>query len=385
MIKRLLEHKIKELGTKFPVIFIAGPRQSGKTTLAKALFPHKPYVTLENPQERYRAQTDPQLFLSDYATGAIIDEVQRVPELLSYLQEKVDNSAEMGKYILTGSQNFLLMESVTQSLAGRVAIFRLLPFSMAELPPALSLEETLFQGQYPAIFDRQIAPKDYYPNYIETYLERDIRSLKQIRDLSLFQKFMGLCAGRSGQLLNLSSLSNETGISHNTAESWISLLETSFIVFRLQPYHTNFHKRLTKQPKLYFYDTGILCSLLGVRTPADLTHHPLRGSIFETFILSELVKHQFNQNHRQLGYFWRDSNGNEIDYLDDNNHPPIPIEIKSSLTVQKDQFKGIRYWKNLQNTPDLNAYLIYGGDETQTWPQAKAIGWKDSLDSLSTK
>ena len=284
MIERTLTSKMIALARKFQVITLTGPRQSGKTTLVRAAFPALPYTSLEEPDIRQFALTDPRGFLSNYPNGAILDEIQNVPELFSYIQGIVDNNSEI-QFILTGSSNFLLMEKISQTLAGRTAVLHLLPFSLKELEPSTwHYENLIFKGQYPRIYDRTLAPTDFYPSYIQTYVERDVRLVTNIGNTNSFIQFTRLCAGRIGQLLNYSSLANDAGISPNTAKAWLSILESSYILYRLQPYHRNFNKRLVKSPKLYFYDTGLACSLLGIRDEDQVSLHYLKGSLFENLI-----------------------------------------------------------------------------------------------------
>ncbi len=317
MITRVISDKLKSLYRKFPVVSVVGPRQSGKTTLVKNVFPRLKYVSLEELDNREFALRDPRGFLSTYDNGAIIDEAQRVPDLFSYIQTEVDKKDSPGQFILTGSQNILLHENVSQTLAGRVAILRLLPFSLEELKNtpygSWQSDRYIYTGFYPRIYDKKINPADWYPNYIQTYVEKDVRLMKNISDLNTFQKFIKLCAGRTGQILNLSSLGNECGITHNTAKSWLSILEAGYIIFLLKPYHKNFNKRLIKMPKLYFYDTGLACFLLGIQNTSQLATHYLRGSLFESFVLSELIKERFNKGIEPNCYYWRDKTGNEID------------------------------------------------------------------------
>lgn len=381
MIQRFLSKKMRELASEFPVISLTGPRQSGKTTLVKAVFPKYEYVSLEDLDARERAQEDPRSFLGSFRNGVILDEVQRVPELFSYIQTIVDSSKRMGQFILTGSQNFLLLEKIGQSLAGRVAVLHLLPLSFEEISKyrnrKMELDTVLFNGMYPALYARKISVQTWNSSYITTYLERDIRQIKQVADLDTFQKFMKLCAGRSGQLLNLSELGNECGITHTTAKSWISVLQASFIVFLLQPFHNNFNKRLVKQPKLYFCDTGLLCTLLGVQEASQLQTHYYRGAIFETFIVSEFMKYAYHRGKPFRGYFWRDHRGNEVDYIFEYKNKPVPVEIKSGATVSTDFFKSLRYFHDVADSHTKNAFVIYGGNETYTRKYGKAISWKE--------
>jgi len=386
MIPRSLEEKIKTLVKVFPVISLTGPRQSGKTTLVQALFPGYAYANLENIDEREAAEEDPIRFLRVHArTGVIIDEAQKVPALFSYLQGIVDASGEMGKFILTGSQNFLLIEKITQSLAGRAAICHLMPFGIPELDGAGllpdNLDQYIFCGGYPVLYDRKVDPTDYFPSYVQTYIDRDVRSIKNIGDLSTFRRFVKLCAGRVGQLLNLSGLGNELGINYKTVRSWISILEASFIIFLLTPHHRNFNKRLVKQPKLYFYDTGLLCSLLDIRSEKQLASHYLRGSIFESMVVSEYIKLRYHRGLQSNAFFWRNSTGHEIDLLIEDGEHLKAVEIKSGETLNSDFFRGLKYYKRLSGEQAENFNLIYGGDKTLVRKDGNAIGWK-SIASL---
>ncbi len=379
LINREIAALVRHKAEKYPVVSITGPRQSGKTTLAQMLFPDYTYLSLERPDYREQAQEDPNRFLGAFEQGVILDEVQRVPDLFSYIQVIVDRTRKPGRFILTGSQNFLLLERISQSLAGRVAVFRLLPFSIAEIQSSpyahKDLDICLFSGTYPPVYDRNHDPHSWYMDYIQTYIERDVRSVRKVTDLALFQKFLSLCAGRAGQLLNLNGLAGECGISHNTAGDWMSVLEASYLVFRLYPYHKNFNKRIVKQPKLYFYDTGLLCALLGLQEPAQLQQHYLRGSIFESFIISEFVKARWLAGLSGHGFFWRDRHGHEIDYLVETVRDLIPIEIKSGETIRTSMFKGFEYWRKLTGTQTESGCLIYGGCERQDRKSGQAIGW----------
>lgn len=382
MIERELSKKVKSLAKKMPVLAIVGPRQSGKTTLVKSLFKNKPYVSFENSDIRDHALNDPRDFLGRYPKGAIFDEVQRAPELFSYLQGVIDEKDKPGMFIITGSQHFLLLEKVTQSLAGRVSILKLLPFSLQELSKLKlfkdSADEVIFKGLYPRIYDKNLNPVDWYADYIEAYLERDVRQITNIKDLSTFKKFLRLCAGRVGQLLNLSSLAVECGITHTTARDWISILEASFIVYLLQPHHKNFNKRVVKMPKIYFYDTGIVCSLLNIENKKQLSTYPLRGNIFETFIMSELLKQRFNKGRRSNLYFWRDKTGHEIDCIIESGDNLTPIEIKSGKTITSEMFKSIEYWKKISGkNKKEDSYLIYGGNNNQKRNGTNVLSWKN--------
>ncbi|TRX60473.1 ATP-binding protein [Fulvivirga sp. M361] len=384
MISRNLKEKLLQLIELFPIVSVTGPRQSGKTTLVRNTFSHLPYVSLENPDHMQFAQDDPRKFLANYPEGAVFDEVQRVPEIFSYLQGIVDEE-QSKKYVLSGSQNFLLAEQISQSLAGRVGILKLLPFSMAELKDAElldpSFEKVAYTGFYPRIFDQNIQPNDFYPNYVQTYVERDVRQLTQVSNLNTFSTFLKLCAGRAGQLLNLSELSNDVGISVNTVKSWINILESSYIVFRLYPHYKNFNKRLIKMPKLYFYDTGLLNYLLGIREYAQIQTHFAKGAIFENLIIAELFKQKYHSGKEPNLYFWRDNKGKEIDLLIEHDlQLLIPVEIKSGATKSMSFFEGLKYWNRLSGNEPENAYVVYGGDEDQLTGHGHLIGWKSFID-----
>ncbi|MCY7356702.1 MAG: ATP-binding protein, partial [Rudanella sp.] len=336
MIYRVAEEKLRALAATFKAVALTGPRQSGKTTLAKAVFQGKPYVSLGNTDNRTFALQDPRGFLSSYPEGAILDEVQRTPDLFSYLQEIIDNSTQKGQFILTGSNNFLLQQSITQSLAGRVAHLFLLPFSVSELTKVTLLpvadNDLLLSGFYPPSYDQHIPATDWYLNYIRTYIERDVRQVKNITDLWAFERFMGLLAGRCGQELNLSALSVEAGVDVKTVQAWVGVLESSFIVFLLKPHYQNFNKTIVKRPKLYFYDTGLVCSLLRITKADQLVNHPSRGALFETMVVAELVKQRTNAGLPINLFYWRDKTGHEVDVIIDEAGKLIPIEIKSGQT-----------------------------------------------------
>jgi uncharacterized protein len=388
MIPRDLGDKVLQLSKGFPVITVTGPRQSGKTTLVRALFPEYTYLNLENLDIRLAAEEDPRRFLGIYAkSGVIIDEAQKVPHLFSYLQEIVDESGKLGKYILTGSQNFLLLEKITQSLAGRVAVCHLLPFTQHEIKNAVFVESKLnamlFRGGYPVLYDRPVEPVDYFPSYISTYIERDVRSLKNIGDLSTFQRFIKLCAGRTGQILNYSSLGNDAGINYKTVQSWISILEASFVVFLLRPFHKNYGKRVVKQPKLYFFDTGLLCSLLDIQSPEQLENHYLRGGIFESFVVSEYFKSVYHLGLRPSAWFWRNNTGHEIDLLIEKADILSAVEIKSGETINQSFFKGLEYFRTLSNDAKTPYALVYGGNSNQVRKNIKVFSWK-SIQSLQS-
>lgn len=380
-IPRILSKKLKESVQQFPVVAIMGPRQSGKTTLVREVFPEKTYVSLENLDDQHFAESDPRGFLSTYP-DAIFDEVQRVPTLLSYMQGVVDREKKQGQYILTGSQNFLLHEHISQSLAGRAALLTLLPLSIEEMHTtvrntSLSTAGILFKGLYPRIYGDSVNPYDWYQSYVRSYLERDVRLIKNITNLSSFQKFLRLCAGRIGQLLNLSSLASDCGITHNTARSWLSILEASFVVFLLQPYHGSFNKRIVKSPKLYFVDTGYACSLLGIEKESQLETHPLRGGLFESLIVSECVKYRCNRGLQSQCFFWRDKTGHEVDVLIELPNELIAIEIKSGKTIASDYFTNITFLKKAARTI-TRSYVVYGGEERQQRTEAVVLGWRNT-------
>lgn len=376
MIQRNIAPLLQRLANQYPVITLTGPRQSGKTTLAKSLFANKPYVTLEDPDVRRFASEDPRGFLAAYPQGAILDEIQRVPELSSYLQGVVDAAPEPGRFILTGSHQFELMTQVSQSLAGRTAVLRLLPFTLAEVQRikadgAPDLAQTLLTGFYPRIHDKGLNPSQALADYFSTYVERDLRQLAAIHDLQRFERFVRLCAGRTGQLLNLNSLGNDAGISHVTARAWIDLLQTSYIVHLLPPWFTNTGKRLIKAPKLYFYDVGLACWLLGLRSAEQVARDPLWGSLFENFVIMEAMKDRLNAGESAEMYFYRDSEGNEVDLLLPTAGKLHAIEIKAGATVIPEYFKGLKTFAAHHPQALSAGGVIFGGDQGQArsdWP-----------------
>jgi len=369
IVNRTIETVLKKLAGKYPVVTITGPRQSGKTTLCRKVFNHKPYANLESPDVRQFAVDDPRGFLAQYPDGAVLDEIQRAPDLVSYLQPLVDQDQRDGLFILTGSQQFEVSNTINQSLAGRTALVKLLPFSMAEIQTAFALpgiDRLLYYGFYPRLWDKQLNPTQALGDYYQTYIERDLRQLVAIRDLNLFQRFIQLCAGRIGGLLNVSSLANDAGVSHTTAGNWLSLLEASYIIFQLQPYYRNISKRLVKSPKLYFYDVGLAAFLLGIENETHVARHPLRGSLFENLVVAEALKYRFNQGRRSNLYFYRDSKGNEVDLLMANGMDLFPMEIKSGMTITRDYFRGLKHFAKI--FPDhipRGSGLVYGGEDAQ--------------------
>jgi len=376
IIPRKLTLHIQNMLRQFPVVSVTGPRQSGKTTLLKNVFTDFQYFNLERIDLREMILSDPMGFLKSTGPHVIFDEAQNVPELFSYIQVVSDERNTPGQYILSGSQSFLLNERISQSLAGRVNINHLLPFDITELPAIKNQDicQTILNGFYPRLYDYQIAANDFYPSYLQTYIERDVRTLKVIDNLNTFTRFLGLCAGRIGQVLNLTSLSNDAGIAVNTAKSWLSLLESSFIVYQLQPYHKNFNKRLIKSPKLYFYDTGVACSLLRLTSPEMVNTHYLYGALFENLVISEIIKCQNHSGKKHSVYYWRESNGIEIDCIieKENNHI-IALEIKGGQTFTKDYMKNLRNFQS--NDDSIQKKIIYRGDENTTISDVQLISW----------
>lgn len=368
MIKRAISEKILHYARHYSVVTLTGPRQSGKTTLCKALFPKKKYFSLENIDIRDYARTDPRSFLNGcLKEGAVIDEIQRVPELVSYIQGIVDSKDKPGLFILTGSQNFHLLDTISQSLAGRTALAVLLPFSYTEIyaHKAISIDKLLFTGFYPRIHDKKLNPAEALSFYVSTYLERDIRTLINVKDLSKFEKFLKLCAGRAAQIVNLSNLANDCGINHNTAKSWLGVLEASYVIFFVRPHYANFGKRLIKASKLYFTDCGLAAYLLDIQNAKHISHHPLKGALFENFAVAELLKARTNQGKNSNIFFFRDNIGNEVDILLENGTSVKPVEIKLGTTINDDYFKGLRYYQKINKKNAVKPALIYGGNEDQ--------------------
>ena len=382
MIPRLIEDRANILLQQYPLLALIGPRQSGKTTFAKRLRPEYQYINLELAENADFAVSDPHGFLQTYQQGVILDEIQTVPELLPYLKHYTDERGIVGEYILTGSQNFLLLEKITQSLAGRVALQQLLPFSYVELKAvnqAISTPENfIFTGGYPRIYDKNIAPTDFYPSYISTYIERDVRQITRVMDLRLFRQFLALCAGRAGQLVNFTEIGNILGIEAKTVKSWLGLLEASFIVFLLPPYYRNFDKRIVKTPKLYFYDTGLACSLLNIQDETQLNTHFAKGALFENMVIVELLKQYLNTGKNPAFYFWQDSNMNEVDLVIQESNRLKAIEIKAGKTLNSSFFKNLALFEKLAQNENPACFLVYGGDLTQKRTILEVLPWQEA-------
>ncbi len=373
---------------RFPVVALLGPRQSGKTTLARSAFSNYVYTSFEDSRTRELAEEDPEKFLrfNENKFGLIIDEFQNVPKILSHIQLEVDAKKRPGYFVLTGSQNFLMNQAIGQSLAGRVGILTLLPLSINELNEnklaEKTVEDIIFSGFYPRVYEENFPPAQLYPSYIQTYVERDVRQLTNIGDLNAFKKFIKLCAGRIGQIINFSEIGGVCGVSAPTVQRWLSILEASYIIFQLQPYFNNFNKRLIQAPKLYFYDTGLACSLLDIETPEQLMMDRFYGNLFENFIIADFHKQYFNVGKRPPIYFWRDKNGRiEVDCIIDDRKKLFPIEIKSSPSIAVDFFSNLKKWQELvadQPVTVGKSYLVYGGEKTQEWGELGTIGWRDA-------
>lgn len=378
MFQRQLQKTLERFAKAFPVVAITGPRQSGKTTLARSFFSGLKYVSLEDPAELAFAEEDPRGFLARFSKGAIFDEAQRWPALFSYLQGMVDEDRTLGRFVVTGSQQFGLMAGITQSLAGRVGMTRLLPLSLAEIPGERlgSLDEMLLRGGYPALYSGAVDPGDWLASYVATYVERDVRQVLEVRDLMVFQRFLRLCAGRTGQLLNLNALAGEAGISHSTARAWMSVLESSDIVYLLPPYHRNFGKRLVKTPKLYFLDVGLAAWLLGIRSAEVLDMYPSRGALFETLVVSEFLKQRFNQGKPADLYFWRDNSGHEVDLIFEKEGRLQMVEIKSGQTVTSDYIRAAQKSIRFAAEEALAPWLIHGGEDAYERHGVHVMGWK---------
>lgn len=388
MIQRDLQEDLREVAKGFPVIAIMGPRQSGKTTLAQTLFKKHLYISLEDFDKRQEVLEDPRKFLTSHKNdhGIILDEIQHAPEILSYIQTYVDTYKPLGYFIITGSQQFLLNPQVKQSLAGRMAITTLLPLSIhelirAKLAPA-TCDEMLLKGGYPRVYTHEVSASRWYNEYVRTYIERDVRNIASILDIGQFARFMRLCAGRVGQLLNITTLSNDCGIDTRTARHWLSLLEATYVIYLLQPHFKNFNKRLIKSPKIMFYDTGLACALLGITTADQLNQHYARGHIFESWVISEIYKKIYNTGSLAKLYFWRDHTGNEIDLIIETGAGLIPVEIKSGMTLNNDFFKNLHYWYDLSGADPASGYLVYGGNENQYRSLGRVLSWRN-LDTLT--
>lgn len=380
MLKRAAAKTLLTLAKGFPVVAITGPRQSGKTTLARSVFSHKKYVSLEDPDQLEFVLQDPRGFLSRFPDGALIDEAQRYPQLFSFLQTRVDEDGRKGLFVLTGSQQFGLLSGITQTLAGRSGLLQLMPFSLAELKEnrkrPKGLDDLLFRGLYPPLYDRKMSSGMWYANYVLTYIERDVRQLLSVKELSTFQRFVRMCAARTGQILNLTSLGNDCGITHNTAKAWLSVLEASYLVFLLYPHYRNFGKRLVKSPKLYFYDTGLAAWLLNIQDAGHLSVHPARSSLLESLVVSELLKSRFNRGLVSNLFFWRDNTGTEVDIIAEKGNKLIPVEVKSGQTVTQDYFAGLNKWGKISGG-SAKPYLVYGGDESMVRAGVNVISWRD--------
>ncbi len=388
MFKREIETELKELSKSYPTVTVIGPRQSGKTTLVRMVFPEKPYANLENPDTRKLADDDPRGFLENYPKGAILDEIQRAPHLLSYIQTIVDEREEKGLFILTGSHQLELNEAITQSLAGRTALLTLLPMSLDELLQAgfdLSLDELMLKGGYPRIYKDGLDPTKSYRNYFQTYVERDLRQLITVKDLTQFERFVRICAGRIGQILNLEEIGGEVGVSSHTVKEWISLLEASFIIFRLQPYFENFGKRIIKSPKLFFTDVGLAIYLLGIENETQLSRDPLRGHLVENFILLELLKWRLNHGLDPQLYYYRDIQKNEVDVIFKEGNLLIPIEIKSSKTYNSEFLKNVQFFQHLVKDRAPRGYLIYAGEQEQKVHSIQLLHYKRAILAISPR
>ena len=374
---------------KFPIVVLLGPRQAGKTTLVRETFKKHTYISVENPEMRSFIETDPKGFLARYENqhGIILDEFQHVPSFLSYIQGEVDEKKRPGYFVLTGSQNFLMNQAITQTLAGRTGILTLLPLSIHELSQSMLLDgpdKIIFQGGYPRLYAENFTPRELYPSYIHSYVERDVRQLINVENLNNFQKFMKLCAGRVGQLLNVSDLATNCGINSKTAQQWLSILEASYTIFLLKPHFNNFNKRVTKTPKLYFCDTGVACSLLGLRSEEDISLSSFRGHLFENLIIADMYKQYYNKGLEPNLYYWRDKNGRvEIDCLIDLGIKLIPVEVKSGQTVVPSFFDPLKNWGQIADIDPAQGYVIYAGDLKQTRSYGHLLNWQAAGDLIA--
>jgi predicted AAA+ superfamily ATPase len=384
MIPRLAAGRLGELARGFPVVAVTGPRQSGKTTLVRAEFGDRPYASLEDPDTREQAQLDPRGFLARFRGGCVLDEIQRAPDLLSYIQGEVDGARAPGRYVVTGSSNFALLASISQSLAGRVATVELLPLSYGEIGgpqlPAAGIDQLLHRGFYPALYDRDVAPADWYRAYVQSYLERDVRQVINVGNLLDFQRFLRLVAARTAQILNLASLAQDAGISQSTARAWLSVLEAGYVIFRLAPYHVNFGKRLVKSPKVYFIDPGLAANLLGIADAGQMSVHFARPALFENLVVVEAIKRRANTGAQYDCYFWRDNLGNEIDLLVESGEGLTAIEIKSGATFQPEWLAGLKtWWRHTAGARRNRPGLVYGGDASFWMNDVAVLGWRDAL------
>lgn len=391
LINREISIKLQQYAQQFPAVALMGPRQSGKTTLAKKTFPNYSYVTLEDLDMQFLARQDPRGFFATFAnaSGVIIDEIQEVPELLSYMQGIIDQGYKPGYFILTGSHNLLLHQAISQTLAGRIALLTLLPLTVQELQKATllpnNIEATLLKGFYPRIYVQPIETQAWLSNYISTYIEKDVRQLINITDLTSFQRFLKLCAARVGNILNYADLARDADISPNTAKAWLSLLESSYIIKLLYPYYKNFNKRIVKSPKLYFVDTSLACLLLGIKTEADLSLHYMKGALFESFVISELFKFNYNKALNPNIYFWRDQQGHEIDCIIEKSiDSTVPIEIKAGKTIISEFFKELTDWQVITEQKINKSYLVYGGDIYMMQNKGTIIDWR-SIYKMATE